>query len=103
MGACVHAHECERTLSCAQRAQTIMTVPRLKCSCNYKFRGAETTMIFATNKFTWFEQNDSGGGAFRAAIGGTRKNAALECQNNISCCVHQTDRTHFALKQNSFN
>lgn len=49
----VHARECERTLNRAQREpQTIMTAPRLKCFCNYKFRGAETTTIFATNEFT---------------------------------------------------
>jgi len=49
------------------------TVPRLKCSCNYKFRGTETTTIFATNEFTWFRQNDGGEDAFRAAIRGERR------------------------------
>lgn len=68
MEACVHARECERTLSRAQHTpQTIMTTRRLKCSCNYKFRGAKTT-IFAMNEFTWFRQNDREG-ALRAAIG----------------------------------
>lgn len=88
MEACMHARECERTLSRAQRApQTIMTTSRLKCSCNYKFRGAETTTIFATNEFTWFRQNNGGEDALGAAIGGARENAALKHQN-----IYQTGR-----------
>jgi len=60
------------------------TVPRLKCSCNYKFRGTETTTIFATNEFTWFRQNDGGEGAFRATIRGEWRERRIKSQNSIS-------------------
>lgn len=74
------------TLSRAQHApRTIMTTLRLKCFCNYKFRGAKTTTIFATNRFTWFRWNDGGEDAFVEP----RLEALREC-----CTKHQNNVKH---------
>lgn len=74
--------------------QTIMTMPCFKCSCNYKFRGAGTTMIFATNEPCGFRKimERRQGFSTRDRIIEEFKSVPLKCQNNMSHYVRQTNR-----------